>query len=228
MAGAASAFGSGAAAFGMGLFAEETLDTHQTWCLGHVHDLSSWPLDFLPCEGEDSVSSSPRPPTGARKCRNVAPTPLSARQPDMPHVAGRCHLQPPSGSWHRRCVTRSGANERQAGCSAPHAFDPDGVQRRRGGRPWVRTTRRQSRKVPSMEIRRSAVKHRVCWQCGQELWSSLCELAAGANRCRVYWCPQWHEGWLLDEVYDMWQPLGPGDLADWRARFERAGGRSQP
>ena len=79
-----------------------------------------------------------------------------------------------------------------------------------------------------MGIRRSAVKHRVCWQCGQELWSSLGymgELAAGANRCRVYWCPQWHEGWLLDEVYDMWQPLGPGDLADWRARFERAGGR---
>jgi hypothetical protein len=79
-----------------------------------------------------------------------------------------------------------------------------------------------------MEMSRSAVEHRVCWQCGQELRSSLCELAAGANRCRVYWCPQGHEGWLLDEVYDMWQPLGPGELADWRARFERAGGRSQP
>ena len=84
MAGAASAFGSGAAAGGMGLFAEETLEMHQTWRLEHLHDLFSWPLDFLPCEGEDSVSSSPRLATGARQCRNVAPTPLAARHPDMP------------------------------------------------------------------------------------------------------------------------------------------------
>jgi hypothetical protein len=61
-----------------------------------------------------------------------------------------------------------------------------------------------------------------------KLWSSLGymgELAAGANRYCVYWCPQGHEGWLLDEFHDAWQPLSPGDLADWRARFERAGER---